>query len=477
MSTLANKIAQIEGKSFVEAPAGFGKTYLIAEVAKMCEGRALILTHTHAGVSALKKKMKALAVTQESYEITTIASWSLQLCCAYPKNANWSIKYPQKSQWDQLCTATITLLEKGFIKRILTASYSLLIVDEYQDCNKLQHAIINSMASVIPCCILGDPLQGIFEFAGNPISWQDDIYPNFKNIGSLTTPWRWKIVGNGEMGKWLSECRDILKSDRQINLNDSLPRSVNVIYANSDEDLRKLQIRSCWNCAKITNESVIAIHAGNPRFKAKTHKLAQMLSGVFSSIEEVEGNDLAKYIQAYMRADTASEKLLVTIKYASTWMTKVNVNLSSATKKGKHTKIKSNTKNIDVAESANLFLQNPSQFALKRFLKTIPEIKEVKLYRKDLFYRLMNVLSTHIEGNDLTLLEAFEKYQLQLRHAGRPFKHQKIIGTTLLVKGLEFHHAIILNATSLSKKELYVALTRGSTSLTIISNSSLIPAS
>lgn len=45
------------------------------------------------------------------------------------------------------------------------------------------------------------------------------------------------------------------------------------------------------------------------------------------------------------------------------------------------------------------------------------------------------------------------------------------IGTILLVKGLEFDHAIVLEADSLSKKELYVALTRGAKSLTIVSSS------
>jgi len=43
------------------------------------------------------------------------------------------------------------------------------------------------------------------------------------------------------------------------------------------------------------------------------------------------------------------------------------------------------------------------------------------------------------------------------------------------VKGLEYDHAIILDADLLGLKELYVALTRGSRSITIISSSDELP--
>ena len=45
-------------KSLLIAPAGCGKTYTIAECLKYTEGLHLILTHTHAGVASLKKKLK-----------------------------------------------------------------------------------------------------------------------------------------------------------------------------------------------------------------------------------------------------------------------------------------------------------------------------------------------------------------------------------------------------------------------------------
>lgn len=87
----------------------------------------------------------------------------------------------------------------------------------------------------------------------------------------------------------------------------------------------------------------------------------------------------------------------------------------------------------------------------------------------------MSILKIHIDGEAATLLESANNYQRALRHTGRPLRHKKLIGTTLLVKGLEYDHAILLDADSLELKELYVAMTRGSKSLTIISNSSALP--
>jgi DNA helicase-2/ATP-dependent DNA helicase PcrA len=45
----------------------------------------------------------------------------------------------------------------------------------------------------------------------------------------------------------------------------------------------------------------------------------------------------------------------------------------------------------------------------------------------------------------------------------------RTVSTTLRVKGLEFDHTVVLDPAALDMKNLYVAMTRGSTSLTIVS--------
>ena len=89
---LAIKLNDCATKGYVLAPAGYGKTHLIALAVKASTGRQLILTHTFAGVSSIKTQMTNLGVRSSQYQVDTIASWALRLCLAYPKTSGWKIE-------------------------------------------------------------------------------------------------------------------------------------------------------------------------------------------------------------------------------------------------------------------------------------------------------------------------------------------------------------------------------------------------
>jgi DNA helicase-2/ATP-dependent DNA helicase PcrA len=74
------------------------------------------------------------------------------------------------------------------------------------------------------------------------------------------------------------------------------------------------------------------------------------------------------------------------------------------------------------------------------------------------------------------LPDAVTVARTQARHRGRR-THRRTIGTPLLVKGLEFDHAVVLwEPQHMSMEGLYVAITRASKSLTIVSNTrDLVP--
>jgi DNA helicase IV len=57
------------------------------------------------------------------------------------------------------------------------------------------------------------------------------------------------------------------------------------------------------------------------------------------------------------------------------------------------------------------------------------------------------------------LKDTIWEVQNRLRHIGRIIP-KRAIGSTLLVKGLEFDHAVIIHTDSMSRKDWYVALTR-----------------
>lgn len=142
MPELPKILAAYGGIGYVVAPAGFGKTHLIAASLCHAEKRQLVLTHTYAGVNALRRKMRQIGVPNGASRIDTIASWALRLSLSYPEASRWSIERPDQEQWAELYRACCRLLEYGFIRRVLRASYGGLYVDEYQDCSRAQHDIV-----------------------------------------------------------------------------------------------------------------------------------------------------------------------------------------------------------------------------------------------------------------------------------------------------------------------------------------------
>jgi hypothetical protein len=79
MPNVASLLDVINGT--ITAPAGCGKTHLIADtlsnnpVAKP----VLVLTHTNAGVASLRSKLDKLSVAPSKYRLSTIDGWAIRL--------------------------------------------------------------------------------------------------------------------------------------------------------------------------------------------------------------------------------------------------------------------------------------------------------------------------------------------------------------------------------------------------------------
>ncbi|MCX8959099.1 hypothetical protein EHW65_18235 [Erwinia psidii] len=471
---LALKLKDCTTKGYVIAPAGYGKTHLIALAVRASVDRQLILTHTFAGVNSIKTKMTALGIPGSKYQVDTIASWSLRLCLAYPKNSGWKTENPTSKQWNKLYASCSELLEKKFIRHVVAATYAGVYVDEYQDCSDMQHSLVCALAEFLPCRILGDPMQAIFDFGEDkPVDWGASVYPIFDCLGQLDTPWRWVKAGMPELGTWLNGVRSKIEAGEEIDLLAGLPSCVVHVYSKPEYLLSK-QYSSL--CSLLSHKgSVIALHGGDQQSKNKTHQLARTMAGRFSSLDEVEGKDLHIFLKKLGAAKTAQVGFLLAVRFAKKCFTGVDKTLTAGTKKGEVAKLTKVTKYPMVLHAANDYLNNPTSSHLKSFFLTLKANQETSIYRRDLFYRLLGVLKMNIEAGGKTLSETANIYQREMRHKGRPLIHQKLIGTTLLVKGLEYDHAVILDADVLDAKHLYVAMTRGSKSLTIIGASRYLP--
>jgi len=463
---LPRKLAEHSSKGYVIAPAGYGKTHLIALAVREAKHRQLILTHTFAGVNSIKAKMNLLGVSSALYQVDTIASWILRLCLSYPKTSGWSTENPSSKQWSKLYESGCDLLEKEFIRNIVCATYTGLYVDEYQDCSEQQHSLVSTLADSLPCRILGDPLQAIFDFADKPVDWGSSIYPHFSHLGDLEIPWRWRNAGAYELGEWLDQARKTLMKGNMVELTKTLPKGITRISVDLSDYTNPNRHSRFYDFLK-DDSTVIAIYPGDQKSKYKSHKLAQSLAGKFSSIEEVEAKDLFVFLRKFEKETSVTSKFLLMLDFARKCCTGINKIITAGTKRGDVTRLTKATKYPEILEAANLYLCDPNSRHLNDFFYLLKNCGETSTYRRDLLNRFLAVLKISIDINTTTLLESAHLFQREFRHSGRPVRHKKLIGTTLLVKGLEYDHAIIVDADSLSIKEFYVAITRGSKSLTI----------
>lgn len=256
-------------------------------------------------------------------------------------------------------------------------------------------------------------------------------------------------------------------ADGNIDFTENIPRNVAIELIDLDDYSNPRRLNLFYRTPE-NNESVIVIYPGNPTSKNKTHNLAKILSGQFSSIEEVEGKDLFIFLKKFNKETLASKRFLLAIDFAKKCCTGVNDILTAGTKRGEIAKVTRLTKYPNLLAAANEYLVNPVIKSLLNVFELITNNPNTYVYRRDLLNRFLSILRIHDDSGALTVLETAELYQAQFRHSGRPISHKKLIGTTLLVKGLEYDHAIIANINLFSLKEVYVAITRGSKSLTII---------
>src|SRR3546814_16401465 len=92
---------------------------------------------------------------------------------------------------------------------MLSASWSAALVDEYQDCSKDQHGLVVALNQSIPTIVVGDPLQSIYTFEGEPVDWDDDVAGAWPQVEISTVPRRWQI-SNPSLGADLAVVRESL---------------------------------------------------------------------------------------------------------------------------------------------------------------------------------------------------------------------------------------------------------------------------
>ncbi|WP_168709014.1 UvrD-helicase domain-containing protein [Onishia niordana] len=462
-------------RGHISAPAGYGKTQLIADSLKGHEDDkpVLILTHTNAGVAALRKRLAQNGISSQAYELQTLDGWALRLINAYPHRSGiepqrLAITNP-KQDYPAIQAAARDLIAGGCIDTILQGSYSRLWVDEYQDCSTVQHEMVVACANLLPIVVLGDPMQSVFGFAGRRVDWADlpSVFPEGK---ALETPWRWNNAGAPEIGSWLAQAREALWNCESIDL-DEAPAGVEYAPVPSPKELVRKEREVIRRLQR--HGTLLIIGRSSEEAKAdekRRHALARRNPGV-TVVEAVELRQMMLFFKQ-LDLEMPLNAVFLCAELAAQTMTKVP--------HAKHFRDRierihkhgiGRFKVTEVDHAALNVLASPCYQSVSRLLAAIRNIDGARMFRPTIYDATQRALSRACSDNHPEALLAARSERDARRHQERT-AGKIAIGTALLLKGLESDACLIMDAHTLDRHQLYVALTRGAKAIHIWSDTS-----
>jgi DNA helicase-2/ATP-dependent DNA helicase PcrA len=461
ISDRIQKALQEKANGSVVAPAGYGKTEAIADIVAGTSCRCLLLTHTLAGVDALRKRLREKGVKSHRYQLETIAAWSLRYAAAYPVTSGFPrLPTPRGHQWSTVYTAARKLLCGRSIDGVIQASYGLVLVDEYQDCSVDQHEIVGLLSGLVPTLIFGDPLQSIFDFAGEPtVRWQEDVLPAFPEIEELDTPWRWKNKKNEPLADWLRIVRGDLLAGRAIDLLKA-PACVRVHHLEEPGRLRFLEKKACGHDS-LSDANRLAI-IGSKSSERVRAALAKRVHA--QNVETIECKDLQTACST-IEATAGTDRLMFVMGLLQRSI--VGVSRTPFLRRiGEIHGGKQIRKPLTAAEAAALAIVTSDK--LQPLIALLDEFRKGRrTFRGELIFALRESLQMRCLPGSPSLLECAWHVQERRRHAGRRHGY-KIVTSTLLAKGLEYENSVVFLTEPATKEDIYVALTRASRRIDIV---------
>lgn len=458
-------------RGLVTAPAGCGKTHLIADTLKNHTSRKpiLILTHTNAGVAALRGRLNRVSVPPAAYRLLTIDGWAMRLVSLFPKrsqcDASVLLLTNPGNDYPEIRRGATRVLNGGHINDVVSASYAGLIVDEYQDCSEQQHALVRRASDLLKTCVLGDPLQAIFGFGGDGLPRWEEVCNAFPVVGQLQKPWRWTNAGAEAFGVWLLEVRERLLRGKSIDLGTAPENVVWVELDGTEDHQRRLRAAQVKPASK--GGSVLII--GDSRNPASQQQFASQIPGAVT-VEAVDLKDLVLFgWQFNVTGVDALERLA---KFAQSVMT--NVGASDLLRRVETLRSGRARKAPNDVESAALaFLAKPSYVAAIDVLVEISKDAGVRAYRPGVLRACVRAMQECTAKTELSFHDATIRMREDGRLMGRALP-RRAVSSTLLLKGLEAEVAVILNPEVMNARNLYVAMTRGSSRLIVCSRKPIL---
>lgn len=434
------------------APAGHGKTEAIAKTAALGE-RTLVLTHTHAGVHALRGRLKRMGIPGNQAAVDTIDGWCMRYVRAFPKRGQPPDGMPTGAEWAALRQNVLSVLDVSTVREVVQSSYDRILIDEYQDCDAGQHALCIALSQLVPTIVFGDPMQGIFEFAGARLKWDLDVYPTFPLSIQLTEPRRWQNT-NPELGAWIAETRQKLVLGQPIDL-----AAGPITFRQADA---AFDMGAFFEGLGDRDGTVAAIHCR----RGVCDNLAKATRGMYQSIEEVAAKRLTAFSASWDEAIDGRSRLKAILDLSGDCFHKKEAAAEEALSLEQQQVIdgmKALAKSLGdlgYAEAAHKVMQLARRHPRWR------------LFRGELWRDAERAMGELAAERAASLSDAVLRVRQRTSAMGRATQ-RRTISTPLLLKGLEFDHVLVPDAshfgreTQAQAKLFYVAISRATRSLTI----------
>ena len=449
------------------AAAGCGKTEQIVKATGHSEDRRLILTHTHAGVDALRKRLKDNDVPSKRYAIDTLASWCLRYSASYPVRSGLTVGDPRgEHDWTAVYLAALKLLASGAVTSVLHASYCGVFVDEYQDCNRLQHKVVAAIAAILPVCVFGDPLQAIFDFNGQtPVDWDEEVFPQFPRIRTLTKPYRWHKYGNTEMANWLEKVRTALESGQPIDFGQA-PACVAWEWLPDQDGPRQSKIvATCLSTMMLDGDLVVIGDPTNLNGRAMIAK--KLAKQGFSNIEPIECKTV--YAEAKKLTTSGTKRFEGTLDFLAKCMSGISRADFVKAVASRKTGGRLGTAKFGHLVDLGLALHSGAGFDVcLALIEAFNQHPTTHVFRREMLSAMRSALKIAMSSENADLADAIWQVHNKVRHSGRRIAYRSV-GSTLLVKGLEFANVVVVHSPNMSRKDWYVALTRATHTLRVLS--------
>ena len=471
-------------RALLTAPAGHGKTHVLTDcvcIEHELGRKPILLTHTHAGIASIKEKMKSKNIPANWVHIETITGFAQRFVLAYTKQSDLPPVGDDRYFAAIIHKATL-LFERPLLHKVLFSSYDSLYVDEFQDCSKQQYELINNFSNVLPIHLLGDELQGIYDFE-ELVSIDRDL-ANYQKFDFLTTPWRWQNAYNcTELGEKIFEMRKKIGEQKDLNLLNYQCDSISVKSIKEDKDVDfYLNIAHC--IAKIQSQSVLIIvpNKEEDNHVIPTNKRAEILLKIdfTHKFKFLDAIDEKTYYGCSKELDKVVHSTKIRNKYKKIHNILASLTFNSSDyndwikddhipqRRGKNSSI-SNT----LTELFDVFWESLSYQTLYELISYFRNTLNCKIKRPGLYHSVMKALKEAEQSSITAVYDNMVRQKNIVRQSGRKISG-RCFGTTLLTKGLEFDNVIILNAQELDKKNFYVAISRACKKLVIFTRSTTL---